>query len=64
MYKNINVVIHGGSCMKQAYIWGFLMFTLLLPYQVQAAEYEDKTPVDPVYDTDTYGKSLTLHKNF
>lgn len=42
--------------MKQAYIWVFLLFTLLLPYQVQAAEYEDKTPVDPVYDTDTYGK--------
>lgn len=56
MYKNINVVIHGGSCMKQAYIWVILMFTLLLPYQVQAAEYEDKTPVDPVYDTDSYGK--------
>lgn len=56
MYKNINIVIYGGSCMKQAYIWVFLLFTLLLPYQVQAAEYEDKTPVDPVYDTDTYGK--------
>lgn len=42
--------------MKKAYILGFLFFSLLFPSQVQAAEYEDRTPVDPVYDTDTYGK--------